>query len=211
MPRKAQRKARVRRKTTETDITLELNLDGTGTADVRTGIPFLDHMLTLLSRHGLVDLRIRAQGDIDVDFHHTVEDVGLSLGEAFKKALGGKAGIRRYGSSDVPMMDALASVVLDIGGRPSYKYNKTKASSAVSRPGRSGGKGGGEKFDMGLAGEFMTSLANSAGIDLHVTLHYGRDLHHSIEAIFKALGRALRAAVEKDPRVRGVMSTKGKL
>ncbi len=205
MPAMTQRKAKVRRKTTETDITLEIKIDGRGVNAVTTGIPFFDHMLTLFSRHGLFDLKVTARGDIEVDFHHTVEDVGLCLGEALKKALGDKKGIRRYGTSSVPMMDAMATVVLDISGRPYFRYNKTKESAGVSRK-RSRGE-----FDMGLMQEFMTALSNSAGIDLHVTLHYGNDLHHSIEAVFKALGRALREAVARDPRIKGVMSTKGRL
>ena len=205
MPAMTQRKAKVRRKTTETDITLEIKIDGRGVNAVTTGIPFFDHMLTLFSRHGLFDLKVTARGDIEVDFHHTVEDVGLCLGEALKKALGDKKGIRRYGTSRVPMMDAMATVVLDISGRPYFRYNKTKESAGVSRK-RSRGE-----FDMGLMQEFMTALSNSAGIDLHVTLHYGNDLHHSIEAVFKALGRALREAVARDPRIKGVMSTKGRL
>ncbi len=171
---------------------------------MRTGIPFFDHMLTLLARHGLINLKCRAKGDIEVDCHHTVEDVGLCLGEAIKKALGAKAAIRRYGSSAVPMMDSLATVVLDLSGRPYFKMNKTKESAGILRR-RKG------EFDAGLMREFMVALSNEAGIDLHITLHYGEDLHHSIEAIFKALGRALREATEKDVRIKGVMSTKGRL
>ncbi len=200
------RKANIKRKTTETVINLSLNLDGTGKAGISTGIPFFDHMLNLLARHGLMDLNIKAVGDLEVDFHHTVEDVGLSLGEALGKALGTKTGIRRYGRSDVPMMDSLATVVLDISGRPYFKFNKTKDSATVSKASRKP-----EIFDMGITREFMTALSNSAGIDLHITLAYGQDLHHSIEAIFKALGRALRVAIERDKRIKGVMSTKGKL
>ncbi|MCK4846944.1 MAG: imidazoleglycerol-phosphate dehydratase HisB [Deltaproteobacteria bacterium] len=199
------RRAKVSRKTSETNITLELTLDGKGVSSVKTGIPFFDHMLSAMTKHGLMDLKLKAKGDIDVDFHHTVEDIGLCIGEAIKKALGTKAGIRRFGSSKVPMMDAMASVTLDIGGRPYFKYNKTKESASVNKRGRKG------DFDMGLMREFMTSLANTAEMDLHVTLNYGEDLHHSVEAIYKALGRALRVAFEKDPRIKGVMSTKGKI
>lgn len=199
------RKAKVVRKTSETNITLELVLDGKGNNSVKTDIPFFDHMLSAFSKHGLMDLKLKARGDIDVDFHHTVEDVGLCLGQAIKKALGNKAGIRRFGDSKVPMMDALASVTLDLGGRPYFKYNKTKESASVNKRGRKG------DFDLGLMREFMTALANTAEMDLHVTLNYGEDLHHSVEAIYKALGRALRVAVEKDPRIKGVMSTKGKI
>ena len=200
------RKALVKRKTNETDISVTLNLDGKGREEIDTSIPFFDHMLSLFARHGLFDLKVKARGDIDVDFHHTVEDVGLVLGEAIAKALGDKKGIRRYGSADVPMMDALATVVVDLSGRPYLKYR-------VKFPGGSSGKirGRSEPFDSGLVEEFMKALSNTAGVDLHITLHYGRDLHHSIEAIFKALGRALGEAVSKDPRIKGIMSTKGKL
>ena len=155
------------------------------------------------NQHGLFDLKIRAKGDIEVDFHHTVEDVALSLGEAIKKALGDKAGITRYGSADVPMMDSLASVYLDISDRPYLMYKVKLAPSSA--------KAVKEIFDPALAEEFMMALSNAAGIDLHVHLHYGRNVHHSIEAIFKALGRALKVAVAKDSRIKGVMSTKGKL
>ncbi|MEE8575185.1 MAG: imidazoleglycerol-phosphate dehydratase HisB [Thermodesulfobacteriota bacterium] len=197
------RTSKVKRKTTETSIALEINLDGKGTRSVKTTIPFFDHMLSLFAKHGLFDLKIKATGDTEVDFHHTVEDVGLSLGEAIKKALKTKAGINRYGSADVPMMDSLATVVLDLSDRPYLKYNvKFKPVKAKMVK---------EVFDPALVEEFMRALSNSAGVDLHVTLHYGNDIHHSVEAIFKALGRALRVAVTKDARVKGVMSTKGKL
>lgn len=195
------RKAKVTRKTTETDITLELNLDGSGSNDMKTSIPFFDHMLSLLAKHGLFDLKVRAKGDVEVDFHHTVEDVGLCLGEALKKAIGDKSGIRRYGSADVPMMDSLSTVVLDISGRPYFRFNSTEHLMKSSKKG----------LDMSLIKEFMTALSNSAGIDLHIINHYGSDFHHSVESIFKALGRALSMAVSKDPRIKGVMSTKGRL
>jgi imidazoleglycerol-phosphate dehydratase len=204
MPTKARRKANVTRNTSETDIRVELSLDGMGSYEVNTLIPFFDHMLSLFARHGLFDLRVRAKGDIEVDFHHTVEDVGICLGEALRTALKDKTGIKRYGSASVPMMDALATVVLDISDRPYFRYNTTKDSKAVSSARKS-------KFDMGLVEEFMKAFSNTAGMDLHITLHYGRDLHHSVEAIFKALGRALKEAVTVDPRIKGVMSTKGKL
>lgn len=208
------RKARIKRKTAETDITLEINLDGEGKSSIATGIPFFDHMLTLLARHGLFDLKVSCKGDIEVDFHHSVEDVGISLGEALKKALGDKGGIRRYGRADVPMMDSLSSVVLDISGRPYLKFNVGKNATAVSRKIYSAKREDGaviDSFDMGLAEEFLKAVSNSAGIDLHVTLEYGTDIHHAIESIFKALGRALSVAVERNPRIKGVMSTKGKL
>jgi imidazoleglycerol-phosphate dehydratase len=200
---KKARRATIKRKTTETDISLSINIDGKGTSAVKTGIPFFDHMLTLFSKHGLIDLKIKAKGDIEVDFHHTVEDIGLCLGEALKKALGKKAGIKRYGRADVPMMDSLATIVLDLSGRPSYKFTKTKESTKACTRGRK------DDFDMGLTHEFMVSLVNTTGIDLHISLPYGQDRHHAIEAIFKALGRALRDATEKDPRIKGVMTTKG--
>lgn len=201
MPSKKKRTARVRRKTTETDITLELNLDGRGSYDVATGIAFFDHMLSLFSKHGLFDLKLKARGDIEVDAHHSVEDVGIVLGEAIKKALGDKAGIARYGSADVPMMDACATVILDLSDRPYLKYR-------VKFPLRGQAKA---SFDPGLVEEFMRALSNSAGMDLHVSLSYGRDMHHSIEAVFKALARALGRAVAVDPRIKGVLSTKGRL
>ncbi len=205
------RKAKVARKTNETDITVELDIDGSGDNGINTQIPFLSHMLSNMSRHGLIDLKVRAKGDIEVDYHHTVEDVGICLGEAIKKAVGDKKGIKRCGSSTVPMMDALASVVIDMGGRPYFRFNAPSPESfslthrifTMNAPE--------EGLDINLVREFMTAFANSAGADLHVTLHYGNDLHHSIEAVFKALGRALREALCKDPRVKGVPSTKGKL
>jgi imidazoleglycerol-phosphate dehydratase len=206
--------SRIERKTQETDIAVELNLDGSGTADIETPIPFFTHMLTNFARHGLFDLKVRAEGDVEVDLHHTVEDVGLVLGEALKKALGDKSGITRCASSSVPMMDALATVVLDISARPYFRFNTTKESFAVTELSVSSvvKKGSMEDaFDMGLAEEFMKAFSNSAGIDLHITLSYGTDLHHSIEAIFKALGRALCKAVLRDERVKGVPSTKGTL
>ncbi len=210
---KASRKAKVARATRETDITVELKLDGKGTADVKTPIPFLDHMLTNFARHGLFDLKVRAKGDVEVDFHHTIEDVGLTLGQALKKALGDNSGITRCGSADVPMMDSLATVVLDISNRPYMKFTTTKDSFAVTKKMVSAMIGGRmvDVFDLSLLQEFLKAFSNSAGVDLHVTVHYGTDIHHAIEAVFKALGRALRAAVAKDARIKGVMSTKGSL
>lgn len=207
------RKSRITRKTNETDVSIELNLDGSGRCDVTTPIPFFTHMLNSFAKHGLFDLKVRAKGDVEVDLHHTVEDVGLVLGEALKKALGDKAGIVRVGSSDVPMMDSLSTVVLDLSGRPYFKLNAEKKSFPLNlRVFAATKKGGMEKaFDMGLLEEFMTAFSNSAGVDMHVTLHYGRDIHHAIESIFKSLGRSLGAAVAKDRRIKGLMSTKGKL
>ncbi|MFQ5736380.1 MAG: imidazoleglycerol-phosphate dehydratase HisB [Thermodesulfobacteriota bacterium] len=211
--RTAARKARVARKTRETDITVELKLEGNGDSDVKTPIPFLDHMLTNFARHGLFDLKVRAKGDIEVDLHHTVEDVGLTLGETLKKALGDNSGIVRCGAADVPMMDALATVVLDISNRPYMKFVTTNDSFAVSRKMVSAMIDGRmvDVFDLGLLQEFMKAFSNSAGVDLHITIHYASDIHHAIEAVFKALGRALSAAVAKNARIRGVMSTKGRL
>ncbi len=200
MAAKKTRTGKIKRVTTETEITVDINLDGTGKYAVSTGIPFFDHMLNLFAKHGLFDLKIKAKGDLEVDFHHTVEDVGIALGEAIKKAVGNKAGIVRYGTADVPMMDSLASVVLDLSDRPYLKYRVRVRKGAVKHA-----------FDPGLVEEFMKALSNSSGMDLHVILHYGRDMHHSVEAVFKSLGRALSIAVMKDPRIKGVMSTKGKL
>jgi imidazoleglycerol-phosphate dehydratase len=204
------RTATVSRKTTETDIQIELNLDGGGAVEVDTGIPFFDHMLNLFAKHGLFDINLRAKGDLEVDFHHTVEDVGLVLGQAVKKALKDKAGIRRYGSADVPMMDSLATVVLDLSDRPYFKFDMMKYDVADDTFGVNQ-KRRNDEFSMGLMEEFMQALANSAGIDLHIILHYGRDMHHSLESIYKALGRALGEAVTINPRITDVMSTKGKL
>jgi len=206
------RKARVARKTKETDITVELNLDGSGRGDIKTPVPFLDHMLTNFARHGLFDLKVRAAGDTEIDFHHTVEDVGITLGEALKKALGSNAGIRRCGSSNVPMMDSLSTVILDISNRPYFKFNNGVAAFAVDKVYAEIKKGRVDKaFDIGLMKEFMKAFSNAAGLDLHVTIHYGEDIHHAIESVYKALGRALSMAVAIDPRIKGVLSTKGKL
>lgn len=206
------RKAKVVRKTRETGITVELNLDGGGKGDIKTPVPFLDHMLTNFARHGLFDLKVRATGDTEIDFHHTVEDVGITLGEALKKALGDNKGIRRCGSSNVPMMDSLSTVILDISNRPYFKFNNGVVEFAVEQVYAAVKKGQVEKaFDLGLMKEFMKALSNAAGLDLHVTIHYGEDIHHAIESVYKALGRALSMAVAKDTRIKGVLSTKGKL
>lgn len=205
------RKAAIKRKTKETDISLELDLDGGGEADIKTPIPFFTHMLSSFSKHGLFDLRLRAKGDIEVDLHHTVEDVGLCLGEAFKKAIGDKKGIARCGSSSVPMMDSLATAVLDISGRPYFRLNAGSGSPSLKKRIPSARDMNKTAFDFGLMEEFMTAFANTSGVDLHLTLNYGKDVHHSIEAVFKAFGRALSAAAAKDPRIKGVLSTKGKL
>lgn len=194
-----ERTARVQRTTKETDIAVELALDGAGTAVVDTGVPFLDHMLESFARHGFFDLKVGARGDLAVDQHHTVEDVGLALGQALRDALGDKAGIRRFGEAACPLDEALARVTVDLSGRPYLVYAvKIKAS-------RVGG------FDTDLVHDFLHALVNRAGMNLHVDLIRGRNAHHIIEAIFKALGRALDGATQVDQRVAGVLSTKGVL
>ncbi|RJP70770.1 MAG: imidazoleglycerol-phosphate dehydratase HisB [Candidatus Abyssobacteria bacterium SURF_17] len=193
------RKAKIARKTTETDITVDLTIDGKGTYDIRTGVAFLDHMLALMARHGLMDLSLSATGDLQVDAHHTVEDVGLCLGKAFGDALGGKEGIARYGSARVPMNEALAHVDVDISSRPFLVFNADLPRAKVGQ------------FDAELTREFLHAFVNTAQVTLHVNLLYGDNVHHCIEAIFKALGRALSQAVTLDDRIEGVMSTKGNL
>jgi len=195
-----QRKTQVVRKTKETDITLLLNLDGKGIYDIKTSIPFLDHMLSLFAKHGLFDLKIKAKGDIEIDYHHTVEDIGICLGDALKKTLGNKTGIKRYGSATVPMDEAIASVSLDISDRPYLVYK-------VALPKKSKIK----NFDIDIIEDFFQAVVSRSGITLHVGVPYGRNIHHMIEALFKALGRALREATTVDPRIKGVMSTKGRL
>ena len=191
------RTAKVDRKTKETDIRLSINLDGGGKYAIDTSIPFLDHMLSLMSKHGLLDMKIKAKGDIDIDFHHTVEDIGIVLGKAMKEALGNMQGIARYGQASVPMDEALAMVSIDISGRPYLLYK-------VEIPKKSKIK----NFDPDLIEDFLQAFASNSSITLHVISPYGRNTHHIIEAIFKALGRALRQAVAIDPRVKGVPSTK---
>jgi imidazoleglycerol-phosphate dehydratase len=191
------RRANVARKTKETDISVSVNLDGTGTHTIETTIPFLDHMLSLMSKHGLIDTKIKARGDTEIDYHHTVEDLGIVLGKAIKQALGDMKGISRYGQASVPMDETLASVSLDISGRPYLVYR-------VEFP----KKGKLRNFDPDLIEDFLQAFVSNSGITLHVSIPYGRNTHHIIEAIFKALGRALRQAVTLDPRVKGVPSTK---
>jgi imidazoleglycerol-phosphate dehydratase len=193
------RTAEIRRETAETTIELKLNLDGTGAVDLNTGIGFLDHMLHLLARHSLMDLSVHASGDLHVDAHHTAEDVGICLGKALLQALGDKAGIRRYGSATLPMDEALVTVALDLSGRPFFVW---KAEVPVETLGT---------FNSPLAEEFWQAVASNALMNLHVVCHYGKNTHHIIEAIFKGTARALRAAVEMDPRMTGVPSTKGTL
>lgn len=193
------RTAEVRRKTSETDVTLALALDGAGRCELQTEIPFLDHMLAQLGRHGLFDLRIKAKGDLQVDLHHTVEDVGIALGEAFAQAMGDKRGIRRFASALVPLDEALARVVIDVSGRPFLVYE------APQLRGRIG------DFDVALVKEFMRAFAVNMKINLHITILYGENLHHCVEAIFKALARSLDQATALDPRIAEVPSTKGSL
>jgi imidazoleglycerol-phosphate dehydratase len=193
------REGRISRKTKETEIELVLRLDGEGRAEVATGVGFFDHMLTLFARHGLFDLEIKAKGDLYVDPHHTVEDVGICLGKAFAKAVGEPVGIVRYGHGIVPMDEALAEAVVDISGRPYLVFE------ADLPPGRVG------EFDIELAEEFMRAFSVNARITLHLLLRYGKNAHHCIEGLFKAQARALGAAVRIDPRIKGVPSTKGML
>ncbi|MBN1403090.1 MAG: imidazoleglycerol-phosphate dehydratase HisB [Opitutales bacterium] len=195
-----ERVAEVKRDTKETQIAIKLNIDGSGKAEVKTGIPFFDHMLTLAAAHGLFDLSVEAQGDIEVDYHHTVEDVGIALGQAFKDALGAKLGIVRYGFFFQPMDETLARVVVDMGGRPMLVY---KADTTVCFV---------RDFNIGMLREFFQGFANSAGANVHVQLEYGQEPHHVAEAIFKGFGRALDAACRIDPRRQGALpSTKGLL
>jgi imidazoleglycerol-phosphate dehydratase len=193
------RKAVIERKTAETDIVLELELDGEGNNSIQTPVAFFNHMLAQVSRHGFFDLKVTADGDVEIDDHHTVEDIGIVLGQAFREALGDKAGIRRYGQKTVPMDETLASVVVDFSGRPYLVYNLDLPKTKV---------GG---FDTELVKEFFVAFANQAGANIHVNLAYGENLHHIIEAVFKAFGRALDEATCLEPRIQGVLSTKGKL
>jgi imidazoleglycerol-phosphate dehydratase len=190
------RTSRQSRKTAETAITLELDLDGSGDSTISTGIGFFDHMLTLFSRHGLFDLTLVAKGDLEVDFHHSVEDTGITLGEAMREALGDKKGIRRYGCCYLPMDETLARVVVDLSNRPHLEFRA--APGTPSAP----------NFPFTLVEEFCRALASNLRANIHVELLYGRDGHHIAEAIFKGLARALRDACEKDPRVKGIPSTK---
>lgn len=196
---KAMRKAEINRKTRETDIKLELNLDGRGQARVATGVGFMDHMLTLFAVHGFFDLTITAQGDTQVDDHHTVEDLGICLGQALKKAAGDLAGMSRYGFSYVPMDEALVRVCVDFANRSFLHYDVTLADQKVG------------SFDTSLTKEFLRALVLHSGATLHVDLLHGENTHHIIEAVFKALGRAVSSAVMPDSRVRGALSSKGVL
>jgi len=193
------RTATIERTTSETDITVRLNVDGTGESNIETGVGFFDHMLTLFAKHGLFDLDVSAKGDLQVDGHHTVEDVGICLGQAFKEALGTKEGIARYGFFILPMDEALATVAVDLSGRPFLAYNLDMTASKV---------GG---FDTDLTHEFFQAFITNAGVSMHVRLQAGTNPHHVIEAVFKAFARAMDVATIMDPRRTGVQSTKGML
>ena len=193
------RRASVTRTTKETSVALTLAVDGAGSATVSTGVPFLDHMLELLARHGCFDLTVEASGDLEVDFHHTVEDIGLVLGEALRDALGDKTGIRRFGEATVPLDEALVQTVVDLSGRPFFAYEVDLKHAKVGN------------FDVELIHDFLLAMVNQAGMNLHVRMLAGRNPHHVIEATFKGLARALDRATERDPRVRSVPSTKGVL
>ena len=195
-----ERQALQKRSTKETDISVGLKLDGTGAADLHIGVPFLEHMLDQVARHGMFDLDIKARGDLEIDAHHTVEDVGITLGQAFRQALGDKRGIRRYGHAYVPLDEALSRVVLDFSGRPGLEYRVDYPRARVG------------EFDIDLLREFFQGFVNHAMITLHIDNMRGRNSHHIAETIFKAFGRALRMAVEPDPRMEGILpSTKGSL
>ena len=193
------RTAHIQRTTGETKVDLALDLDGTGRAQLATGVGFFDHMLTLLARHSLIDLDVHAEGDLHVDAHHTVEDVGICFGQALKQALGDKAGIRRYGSATLPMDEVLVTAAVDLSGRPFCVWEADVPRETLGT------------FNAPLAEEFWRAVAASGAFNLHVLLHHGRNTHHIVEGIFKASARALRAAVELDPRMTGVPSTKGVL
>jgi imidazoleglycerol-phosphate dehydratase len=194
-----ERHASISRKTKETDIQLAFTIDGEGKAELHTGVPFLTHMLDLFTNHGQFNLTVTAKGDTEVDDHHTTEDIGICLGQALREALGDKKGIKRYGNAFVPMDEALAQVVVDLSNRPHFEFRGQFPSEKVGT------------FDVELVHEFLWKLALEARMNLHVIVHYGRNTHHMIEAVFKALGRALDEATMIDPRVKGVPSTKGML
>lgn len=196
----ADRKANIKRDTLETQIQVAINLDGTGSSSVDTGVPFLDHMLEQVSRHGLIDLDIQAKGDLHIDAHHTVEDVGITLGQAFVQAVGDKKGIRRYGHAYVPLDEALSRVVIDFSGRPGLEYGVEFSRARVG------------DFDVDLLSEFFQGFINHAQVTLHIDNIRGRNAHHIAETVFKAFGRALRMALELDPRMGDTLpSTKGAL
>ncbi|MBW6510190.1 MAG: imidazoleglycerol-phosphate dehydratase HisB [Desulfuromonadales bacterium] len=193
------RSATIERETRETAISITLNLDGSGRHQIDSPVPFFNHMLSAVARHGFFDLSVKASGDIEIDAHHTVEDLGIVLGEAFKKALGDKVGVRRFGRATMPMHEALASVVIDFSGRPFLVFHVDLPKAKVG------------EFDTELVEEFFVAFCNHSGANIHVNLAYGDNLHHIIEGIFKAFGRALDEATSIDPRIEGVLSTKGTL
>ena len=194
------RQARVERKTKETDIVLQLNIDGTGASKIQTGIPFFGHMLEAFSRHGLMDLTVDASGDLEVDLHHTVEDVGIVLGKALREALGDRTGIVRYGTASIPMDETLVSAAVDISGRPFIVFNVPLRRTRIAN------------MDLDLLQDFFRAFAFNAELNLHVNMHYGDNLHHIAEAVFKAVARAVAQATRLDPRIAGVVpSTKGSL
>jgi len=193
------RAAKLARKTKETDIAVELKLDGSGESKVRTGIPFLNHMLDLFAKHGLFDLKLKAKGDLAVDYHHTVEDVGLVLGDALNKALGDRKGIVRYGNAVLPMDESLSRVALDLGGRPYLVYEVETRQKKI------------RDFDLGLIEEFFRAFVTQARMNLHIRLMYSKEPHHAYESVFKGVARALGMACARDPRVKGVPSSKGRI
>jgi len=193
------RRAAVKRETKETCVEATVAIDGRGRYDVQTGVPFLNHMLELFARHGFFDLTVRASGDVEVDDHHTVEDVGLALGQAFREALGVKEGIRRFGEATVPLDEALVQVVVDLSGRPFLGYEIKTRQSRIGQ------------FDVELVHDFLLALVNQLGMNLHVRMLTGRNPHHIVEACFKGFARAMDLATQRDPRVTGVLSTKGSL
>lgn len=194
------RQAQVTRNTLETQISVNINLDGTGKAELETGVPFLDHMLDQIARHGMMDIEINAKGDLHIDAHHTVEDIGITLGQAFKQAAGDKTGLRRYGHAYVPLDEALSRVVIDLSGRPGLELNIDFARACIG------------EFDVDLVNEFFQGFVNHALVTLHIDNLSGKNAHHQAETVFKAFGRALRMAVENDPGAAGIIpSTKGTL
>ena len=194
------RTAEITRNTLETQISVSLNLDGTGVANLNSGIGFLDHMMDQIARHGMMDINVQAKGDLHIDAHHTVEDIGITLGQAFAKAMGDKKGIRRYGHAYVPLDEALSRVVLDISGRPGLSFGCVFTRATIG------------EFDVDLVHEFFQGFVNHANVSLHIDNLKGHNAHHQAETIFKAFGRALRMAMELDPRMAGIMpSTKGSL
>lgn len=197
------RKTTVERKTGETSVNIDLGIDGSGRAEIETGLPFFDHMLNLFSRHGLFDLIVKATGDLEVDSHHTVEDVGITLGQAFSRALGDRKGIVRYGTAYVPMDETLVRVVVDLSGRPFLAYRLPESLGPAGR------LTSGRDFSLQLVEEFSRGFSVHGGMSLHVQALYGQDPHHLAEGVFKALARALDQACKRDPRVEGVPSTKG--